>query len=135
MNKIIINGDGAILGRLGSVAAKELLKGYYVTIINSENVLISGNEKDILGKIRILRKKGGSSQKGPKFSKLADLLLKRMIRGMLPWDRPKGKMAHKRLLCYVRNGPLTQEEVKKAIDLKHDKPIKFIVLKDIVKLL
>ena len=38
MTKIIVDGKNAILGRLGSYVAKELLKGNSVEVINSEEV-------------------------------------------------------------------------------------------------
>lgn len=133
--KIIIDGKDIVLGRLGSVAAKYLLKGNSVSIINSEEVLISGNKADILDKIITWRKKGGSSQKGPKISKMPHRLLKRMIRGMLPWNRSGGKEAYKRLLCYVGQGDLKEEEIKKAIKLEFKKPVKYMKMGEIIKLL
>lgn len=135
MKKIIVDGENAVLGRLGCFVAKELLIGNEVVVINAEKTVISGNRDDILLKMRILRKKGGSSQKGPKFSKLPDLLLKRMIRGMLPWDRPKGRDAHKRLKCFIGTGKLTQEELKNAIKLNHRVPEKHVILKEMTDLL
>ena len=135
MKNIVIDANGAIVGRLGSYAAKELLIGNSVIIINSEEAIISGNRKDIVDRIIKWRKKGGSSQRGPKVSKLPDLLLKRMIRGMLPWDRPKGRAAWKRLRCYIKTGDLKESDLKNVLKLKNDKPIKFISLKEIANLL
>jgi len=135
MMKVIINAHGAIVGRLGSHIAKELLKGNEVVVIHSNEAIISGNKKDIVEGIKRWRRKGGSSQKGPLVSKLPHLLLKRMIRGMLPWDRYKGKEAYKRLRCYAETESLNEEDVKKAIKLEHTKPVKYISIKEIVKLL
>lgn len=135
MKKIVIDAKETVLGRLGSVIAKQLLKGNQVLVLNSEEVLISGNKADIVEKILRLRKKGGSSQKGPKISKLPHRLVKRMIRGMLPWNRTGGKEAYKRLLCYVGNGDLKEEEIKSAIKLDFKKPVKFMKIKEIVKII
>ena len=131
--KIIVDSDEAIVGRLGSFAAKELLKGNEVVVINSENAIISGDKNVITEKIVRWRAKGLASQKGPKVSKLHDRLLKRMIRGMLPWDKPKGRNAFKKLKCFVGNGNLKNEELGKVKKLGHKKPFKYIKIKDIVR--
>jgi len=112
--KIIIDAKDEVVGRIGSYAAKALLKGDEVIVINVEEAVISGNKDDILEKIKVLRKKGGSSQKGPKMSKLPDFLVKRMIRGMLPWNRSGGKAAYHNLKCFVGTGDLKEAEAKHA---------------------
>jgi len=135
MKKVIIDAKEIAVGRLGSYAAKELLKGNSVVVINSEEAVISGNKLDILYKIRVLRNKGGNSQNGPKFNKLPHRFVKRMIRGMLPWDRTKGQEAYKRLICHIGNGDLTAEELKQVEKLDFKKPMKYVTIKEIVKLL
>ena len=129
--KIYFDANGAIVGRLGAVAAKSLLKGDEVVIVNSEKAIISGKENDIVQKIITLRKKGGFSQKGPKVSKTPDRLLKRMIRGMLPWDRQKGKDAFKRLKCYIGND---FKDIK-LINLGHEKPFKYVTIERVSSLI
>jgi ribosomal protein L13 len=54
---------------------------------------------------------------------------------MLPWDRAKGQEAHKKLMCYVGNGNLKEEEIKQAKILDFKKPLKYISIKEIIKLL
>jgi large subunit ribosomal protein L13 len=131
--KIIFDAENAIVGRLGSVVAKELLRGNEVVVVNSEKAILSGNKKRSVERIMDLRKKGGSSQKGPKISKLPDRLLKRMIRGMLPWDRPRGREVYKsNLRCYVSvPTEIKQEELKNARKVSVKKPIKFTTIKQI----
>ena len=137
MEKVIFDGKNAIVGRLGCAVAKELLKGNSVVIINSEEAIISGERRRILEKMEGLRKKGGTSRKGPKVPRLADRFLKRMIRGMLPWDRQKGKKAYKRLRCYIGNGKgelgIKPEELKAVIKLEFKKPVKFIKIGQLVR--
>jgi ribosomal protein uL13 len=133
MEKILVNGNGAILGRMGSFVAKELLKGKSVDVINSEKVIISGSKEYIVAKINQKRKMGsGGSMKGPTYVRQTDRLLKRMIRGMLPWDRTKGREAYKRLKCYNGNGELSEAEAAKAINFDGDKPLKFTTMKLVV---
>lgn len=134
MEKIYVDAENIVIGRLGTFVAKNLLRGSEVVVINSDKAIISGNPKVTIEKIRNLRQKGGSSQKGPKFPKMTDRLLKRMIRGMLPWDRAKGRDAFKRLKCYNGN-PLTEEEQKKVQKLKTNMPTKYVTLKKVIELI
>ena len=132
--KIIIDGENAVLGRLGTHTVKELLRGSEVVIINSEKVLISGNKDVVVEEAKRIRKMGNcGSMKGPKLSVLADRFLKRKIRGMLPWDKPHGKNAFKRLRCFVGNGPLTAEELKNAKKLNHQRPSKTFTVAKVVE--
>ncbi len=134
--KIVVDAEGAIVGRLGSYVAKELLKGNEVFVINSEKAIISGSKKNIIDRINKLRKIGhGGSGKGPKIPLVADKFLKRKIRGMLPWDRPRGREAFKRLRCYIGTGQLKEEEIKKAKKFEHKKPLKYLTIKQIMELL
>lgn len=136
MKTIVINGKEAILGRMGSYAAKELLKGNTVFIINSEDVIISGKRGLIVERIKEKRRMGsGGSLKGPKIIRQSDRLLKRMIRGMLPWDRTKGREAYKRLRCYIKNGDLSDEQIKDAKEFNHKKPLKYTTVKEVSRLL
>jgi large subunit ribosomal protein L13 len=74
----------------------------------------------------------GGSLKGPKYIRQTDRLLKRMIRGMLPWDRSKGREAYKRLKCYNGNGEYSEEEAAKAISVPHKAPLKHTTMAAIV---
>ncbi len=135
MMTIVFDAKDAIVGRLGTVVAKSLLKGNNVIVINSEEAVISGSRKDIVEKIHTRRSRGGSSRKGPRIPMLSDRLLKRMIRGMLPWDRTRGQEAYKRLRCYVGTGAgkVKESELKSAINLGHKIPAKFTRIKEIIK--
>jgi large subunit ribosomal protein L13 len=135
MKTLIFDAENAIVGRMGTVVAKELLRGNKVIVLNSEKAIITGNKDDIIDKVKILRKKGGSSTRGPKISKMPDRLLKRMIRGMLPWDRSRGREAWRRLTCYVGNGEATEADIKNAKKFEHSAPFKFITIKQITDLL
>lgn len=136
MVKLVYDGEGAIFGRLASGVAKDLLKGNSVELINCEGIIVSGDKKLFAAKILAKREMGaGSSLKGPKYPRVADRLVKRMIRGMLPRDRMKGQDAFRRLKCYVGSGGLKEDEIKNSIKLNHKKPIKYSSIKEIVRLL
>lgn len=135
MSKIIYNGKDAVFGRLASLVAKDLLKGNEVVILNCEEIIISGDKKLLARKILKKRDMGsGSSMKGPKYPRTAERLVKRMIRGMLPWDRMKGRNAYRNLKCFV-SGDLEIEKDAQIIQLDHAKPIKYSSIKQVVALL
>ena len=126
----IIDGKNAILGRLASYVAKEALKGEDIVVLNCEQVIITGNKKNIEENFKIKRSRVGSSQKGPKHSKTSEKIVKRTIRGMLPDHRKgRGKIAYKKIKCYV--GIPKEFQDAKKINLKKEKINKSIQVKDI----
>lgn len=130
MSKIIYDGEGAVFGRLATRVAKDLLKGNEVDVVNCEEIVVSGDKKGFAKKILDKRIMGqGSSLKGPKYPRTADRLVKRMIRGMLPWDRAKGRDAYKRLRVYVGG------EAEGAIKYEDKKPMTYSTIKEIVRLI
>jgi len=126
----IIDGKNAVLGRLASFVAKEALKGEEITIINCEQVIITGNKKRIKEDFEEKRRKVGSGQKGPKVSRLSERIVKRAIRGMLPNHRQgRGKEAFKRIKCYT-GVPEDYKESKKILAGREPKvPSKSKILK------
>jgi len=133
MAKIFYDGNDAVFGRLASVVTKDLLKGNFVDIINCEGIIISGRKEVFIEKVQAKRTMGmGSSLKGPKYIRMEDRLVKRMIRGMLPRDRMKGQEAFKRLRCHIGNGNLNKDELKDIKKFNHRKPMKYSRIKEIV---
>ncbi|MEM2925554.1 MAG: 50S ribosomal protein L13 [Methanocellales archaeon] len=96
----IINADGLILGRLASIVAKRLLLGEEIAIVNIEKAVISGSEENIFKEYKAMRDKG-SREKGPYFPRMPDQIMKRTIRGMLPYRQKKGREALARLRIYI----------------------------------
>ncbi len=131
--KLYVDATGVQLGRLGSFVVKSALKGDEVFVLNSEKSIISGNKKDILTEITSLRNKGGNSLKGPTVPRPAERLLKRMIRGMLPWDRQRGRDAFKKIKCF-KSGEFDDSKVE-VIKLKTRLPFKYIELKEVSRLI
>ncbi|MEK6984593.1 MAG: 50S ribosomal protein L13 [Nanoarchaeota archaeon] len=97
---MIIDAKDTILGRLSTYAAKQVLLGNKVEVINCEECVISGKKKTILDNYvrRMHRRAPG---KGPFFYRRPDMLVKRTIRGMLPFKRSRGKNAFKNVRCYI----------------------------------
>ncbi len=127
----VIDGTNAVLGRLASYAAKQALLGEEIVIVNCEKVIIIGNRTNIKERFEAKRKRVGSGQKGPKISRLAHLIVKRAIRGMLSHRQTRGKEALKRIMCY-EGVPEKFKDVKKITSGK-EKQGKFIHVKEITK--
>ena len=96
---VFMDAEDCIAGRLASVAAKELLKGRHVYIVNAEKAVISGNPKYTISstKEKVDR---GDPYHGPFYPRRPDEMLKRSIRGMLP-KKPRGRDALKRLKVFL----------------------------------
>lgn len=125
--QIIIDGENAILGRLASYSAKEALLGKKVIIVNSEKVVISGNKKSIIESYLAKRKRTNV-----KFPSQPEQILKRTIRGMLPYKQGRGRVALKNVTCY-KGMPLKFENEKKIKSAKEKGEL--INLKQVSKML
>ncbi|GAB6284118.1 MAG: 50S ribosomal protein L13 [Methanoregula sp.] len=98
----VINGDSLILGRLASIVAQRALAGEEIAIVNAEKAIISGSRERVLANYKHKRERGASGDRwGPFVPRRPDHLMKRTIRGMLPYKRPRGVDAMKRIRCYV----------------------------------
>ena len=97
---VVINGENLILGRLASHVAKLLLSGEEVTIVNAEHTIISGSKKNIIGDYH-QKRNVGTPRKGPFFPRMPDRIVKRTVRGMIPYKKSSGKDAYKKLKVYI----------------------------------
>ncbi|AXV38300.1 MAG: 50S ribosomal protein L13 [Methanobacterium sp. BRmetb2] len=101
---MIIDGEGHVLGRLASVVSKKLLEGENIVILNAEKVLISGSKEWAYAKYkqRIDRASISNPRRmGPKYPRRPDDILRRTVRGMLPYKKTKGREAFKGLKAFV----------------------------------
>jgi large subunit ribosomal protein L13 len=99
-NTIMIDGKGLILGRMASIIAKRLLQGESVIVLNAEKAAISGKRLQIVKDAKTFLEVG-HPRKGPNHPRRPDRIVRRTVRGMLPWKKPKGKQAYKRLKVYL----------------------------------
>lgn len=113
----VYNGEEHILGRLSSVIAKDLLNGENVILFNAEKMFITGNRKNIIEKYIKRRqvKCHQDPEHAPKWPKRPDLLVRRIIRGMLPYKKPRGRRAFRKLKVYIgipeKLKPLTEKTI------------------------
>ena len=132
----VYDASNKIAGRLATRVAKDLLNGEDVVIVNAEKAVLSGEKEK---KYREYKQKvdRGDPIKGPFYPKYPDAMLRRIVRGMLPWHKAKGRSAFKRLRVYIGE----PEEFKKIekISLKDADAsklkIKYITLGDLSILL
>ncbi|MEK6926552.1 MAG: 50S ribosomal protein L13 [Nanoarchaeota archaeon] len=127
----ILDGKGAVLGRLASFAAKQALKGEDIIVVNCKEIIITGRRKFTEENFRRKRGRVGTAQKGPKVSRLSHIIVKRAIRGMLPEHRwGRGREAFKRIKCYP-DVPKEFESQEKITF--NDNKTNFIKIRDISK--
>jgi large subunit ribosomal protein L13 len=96
----LVNAEGLILGRMASKVAKRLLNGEEVIILNAEKAIISGKKKSKVAEAKQFLEVG-APERGPFHQRRPDRIVKRTVRGMVPFSQPKGKIALKRLKVYM----------------------------------
>ncbi|MFC1727878.1 50S ribosomal protein L13 [Nanoarchaeota archaeon] len=96
---MIIDATDLILGRMAAFVAKKALLGEKIDIVNCEKAVISGSKRDVLAKYKQRRER--RTINGPFFPKTSDRLVRRTVRGMLPYKQKKGGDAFKRVMCYI----------------------------------
>ncbi len=101
------------MGRIATVAAKKALLGETVNIVNCDKAVITGNKKTTLAEFKRKREMGIPA-KGPFIHRSSDKIMKRAIRGMIPYKQEKGVKAFKRVRCYVG----VPEEIKNLETIK-----------------
>jgi ribosomal protein uL13 len=137
----IIDATDSIMGRLASHSAKELLKGEKVVIINAEKCIITGSKESVYEKYSHRRERRSVINPlrfGPKYPRRPDGILRRAIRGMLPWRKATGKTAFKNLRVYIGTPSEVNDEGLKSVsipeaNLKKLKVPKYVTLGDLSK--
>lgn len=134
---MLIDATNLIVGRLASYAAKQALKGEKIDIINAEHAVITGNKKNILTHY-LAKMHRGHPYAGPFFEKRPDYFMKRAIRGMLPYKQEKGRLAFKRIMCYIGIPPEFKDKKVETVTGAHvhdTKNLKYITVKELTSLL
>jgi len=96
----VIDAKGLVLGRMASIIANRLLRGEMIMIVNAEKAVISGKKQSRVEEAKTFLEVG-HPKKGPFHPRRPDQIVRRTIRGMLPWKKPKGKQAYKRLKVFI----------------------------------
>ncbi len=114
--EIVIDAKGHIMGRLGSVIAKELLNGQRVVVVRVEKLVLSGSLfRKQTEYMEFLNKTSSKNPKrgGPYHYKSPSKLFWRTIRGMVPHKTARGKAALERLKVF-EGTPYPYSHVKKT---------------------
>jgi large subunit ribosomal protein L13 len=125
----VIDATGTPLGRLASVVAKRLLEGEEIFVINAEKAIIVGNKNEIKKRYGVKRDRGGTKRKGPFFPRMPDRILKRTVRGMLPYQISRGREAYKNFKAYI--GVPNQFQKEKAEKLNYETMSTYITLSEL----
>ncbi|MCB9362203.1 50S ribosomal protein L13 [Candidatus Woesearchaeota archaeon] len=128
---MIVDAKDTILGRLAAYVAKQALMGNEVTVVNSEQAVITGKRDHVLAEYKRMDDMG--TFKGPFLPKRADMLVRRTIRGMLPVKQTRGQEAFKRIKCYVGNKTEGAAVKVDKADVSKLKTLNYVYVKDIVK--
>ena len=88
----VYDATDKILGRLASQVAKEMISArksgrqQRVIIINAEQAIVSGPKSKVLSDYRA-KYQLNHARKGPFFPRMPDKIIKRTVRGMLPYQK------------------------------------------------
>ncbi|MAG91415.1 50S ribosomal protein L13 [Candidatus Woesearchaeota archaeon] len=131
---MIIDAKDAILGRLSTYAAKQVLLGGKVDVINCEECVISGKRHSTLREYihRLSRK---APTKGPYFYRRPDMFVKRTIRGMLPHKRTRGRDAFQNIKCHIGVPEELKNEKAQSIESSSVEGLRadYLKVKDVCK--
>lgn len=139
----VFNADGLIMGRLASTVAELLIKAARedrddkVIIINSEKAIVSGRPRSVLNTYQA-KYKLNHPRKGPFFPRMPDMIMKRTVRGMLPYQRKNvGRRAIRNLKVEIGCPSHLESELPDGHESGDDSkirralPDRFILLGDI----
>ena len=97
--EIVFDADHMIVGRLAAKVARAALMGDRVVVVNAEKAVITGDRRTVIEAYKEKRniRTSYNPRKGPFHERRPDKMIRRVIRGMLPWPTPRGKEALKRV--------------------------------------
>jgi large subunit ribosomal protein L13 len=100
---VVLDAKNQVLGRLASFTAKRALSGDMVVVLNAEKAVISGRRKSIVdeAKRRLETRTLGTQSNAPVHQRRPDLYFRRVVRGMLPWKKARGKAAFHRVHVFI----------------------------------
>lgn len=102
-NEVIVDATDCIAGRMCSRVSKLLLKGNRVSIVNSENAMLSGDKYKTIDLYKEFLEINSVTNPvhGPFHPRRPDTILTKMVRGMIPKTKTSGIEAFKRLRVYI----------------------------------
>lgn len=103
LEPLLVDAKNTVAGRLATAVAKQLLQGEYVVVINAEKAVLSGDRLSLIQQYKeyLGIRTRSAPWKGPLHPRQPDRILRRIIRGMVPWKKDRGRKAMKRLRVYT----------------------------------
>ncbi|MBT3357580.1 MAG: 50S ribosomal protein L13 [Euryarchaeota archaeon] len=141
---LVYDATDKVLGRLASHVAKELLSArkagspLRVIVVNAEHAIVSGPRSKVFADYDF-KYKLNHPRKGPFFPRMPDQIMKRTVRGMLPYQKnSSGRNAVRDLRVLIgQPANLSGEELPDGhawgdtIHLERPLPLKFVRLGEI----
>jgi len=128
---LVVDASDCIMGRFASTVAERALEGDRVAVVNAESAVITGREEDVLETYRKRAELG--SDRGPAYPRRPDRIVKRAIRGMVPYKTDRGREAFENVRVYVGNPHDWDAEVIEGTSLNRLSTIKFVPVGDIAE--
>ena len=133
MEQIIIDATMGVVGRIASYTAKKALLGNEVVIVNCNDAIVTGPKQALIATYQMKMKYGGTSQKGPYSSKIPERMMRRSVRGMLPWPKPRGREVYHNVKCF--NTVPFEFKDKEKLTFKKTMKGRYMTLSQISKLI
>ena len=141
---LVYDARDKILGRLASQVAKQLISArkngleQRVIIYNAEHAIVSGPRTQVLSRYD-KKYKLNHARKGPFFPRMPDQILKRTVRGMLPYQKNSSGRGALRDLRVLIGQPtnISEEELPEdhvwgdTDSIERPLPLKFVRLGEI----
>ena len=137
---VVVDAKDRVLGRLASTVAKQLLNGKKVAIVNAEMAFVTGNKIALVRRYRTrlnLQEKE-NPEHSPYWPRRPDMLVRRVVRGMLPYHKkPSGKTAYRNLRVFMGVPSSLSKAKMTVIETKEPKKmyVKYLYIKELSQLL
>jgi len=136
----IIDATGHVVGRMASVVAKRLLNGEEIVVVNAEHAIVTGKKHMVFEEYRAAHARGSTASRmrgiGPQYPRRPDMILRRSISRMMPYQQPRGRTALKRLRVYLSLPAEFKDKPLEIIEVaKRPSQGPFISLGEVSKLL
>lgn len=128
---LVVDARDCIMGRVASNVAEAALAGDRVAVVNAEQAVITGRREDVLETYRT--RAGLGSDRGPEHPRRPDRILKRSVRGMVPYKSTRGREALSNVRVYIGNPHDWDAEVLPETSLDRLSTIKFVQVGDIAE--
>ncbi len=102
--EIVVDAEGAVLGRLASYVAKLALMGYRVHVVNVEKAVVTGERKRVIESYKLwleVKTHKNPYRHAPHRPRNPINIFKKAVWGMLPKHSWLGKKALRRVRAYV----------------------------------